>query len=86
MSEERVSLEFLARLIRDMQSDVRAVQTEMAEFRDQLTVQTAILLRLETGQNSMAEQLRAIVSQHQRADRRPLAMDERLRVLEEDRR
>jgi hypothetical protein len=47
-----------------------------------MTVQTAILLRLESSQNAMAEQLRAMASQHQRADRRLLALDERLGALE----
>jgi hypothetical protein len=72
MAEETVTLELLARLIRN-------VQAEMADFRDQLTVQTAILLRLETAQNSMAEQLRALVRQQQRTA-------DRLRALEEERR
>ena len=49
----------------------------MREFRDQMTVQTAILLRLETAQNSMAEQLRAMVLQHQRFDNRLRALEER---------
>jgi len=79
VSDEPVTLELLGRLVRDLQS-------QMAEFRDQLTVQTAILLRVESAQNTMAEQLRAMVSQHQRTDRRLLALDERVRALEEDRR
>lgn len=78
MSDDTVTLELLARLIRGMQE-------EMREFRDQLTVQTAILLRLESAQNSMAEQLRAMASQHQRSDRRLLALDERMRALEDRR-
>lgn len=68
MPEETVTLELLARLIRN-------VQAEMAEFRDQMTVQTAILLRLETGQNSVAEQLPTMVRQHQRTDARLLALE-----------
>ena len=85
MSDETVSLELLARLIRDMQADMRSFRTEMAEFRDQLTVQTAILMRLESGQNTMADQLRAMASQHQRTDRRLVALDERIRSLEDER-
>ena len=53
MSDRGVTLEFLARLI-------RGLQDEMRDFRDQMTVQTAILLRVESAQNSMAEQLRAM--------------------------
>jgi hypothetical protein len=78
MSDDAVSLELLGRLIREMQTSMRAFGAEMAEFRDQLTVQTAILLRLEGGQNTMAEQLRALVRQHQRTN-------DRLRALEEAR-
>lgn len=67
MSEETVTLDLLGRLMRDMQTEMRELRSEfrseMAESRDQMTVQRAILLRLETGQNSMAEQLRAMVRQ-----------------------
>jgi Sec-independent protein translocase protein TatA len=76
MSEDAITLALLGRLIRDMQADMRAFRTEMAEFRDQMTVHTAILLRLEAGQNTMAEQLRTLTSQHQRTN-------DRLRALEE---
>ncbi len=55
MSDQTVSLELLARLIREIQADMRSFRTEMAEFRDQMTVQTAILLRLESSQNAMTE-------------------------------
>jgi hypothetical protein len=77
MSDNQVSLELLARLIRGLQDDVRDMREEMHELRDQMTVQTAILLRLETAQNSMAEQLRAMVRQHQRFDHRLRAVEER---------
>jgi hypothetical protein len=70
MSDNPVTLEFLARLIRNLQEGMR-------DFREQMTVQTAILLRLETAQNSMAEQLRAMVRQHQRFDNRVRALEER---------
>jgi hypothetical protein len=86
MSDQAVTLELLARLVRGIQEEMREFREQMREFRDQLTVQTAILLRLESAQNSMAEQLRAMASQHQRTDRRLLALDERTRALEEDRR
>jgi hypothetical protein len=71
-----VTLELLGRLIRDMQADMRAFRTEVGEFRDQMTVQTEILLRLESGQNTMAEQLRAMVSQHRRTNDRLPALEE----------
>ena len=86
MSDDRVSLELLAPLFRDMQADKRGFRAETAEFRDQMMGQPAILSRVEAGQSSMAEQLRAMASQHRRTDRRLLALDERRRVPEEERR
>jgi hypothetical protein len=77
MSENPVTLEFLARLIRNVQDEMRDFREQMTDFREQMTVQTAILLRLETAQNSMAEQLRAMVRQHQRFDNRLRALEER---------
>jgi hypothetical protein len=77
LSDNPVTLEFLARLIRGVQDDMREFRGEIADFRDQMSVQTAILLRLETAQNSMAEQLRAMVLQHQRFNNRLRALEER---------
>jgi len=76
MSDNPVTLEFLARMIRGVQEEMREFRADIADFRDQMTVQTAILMRLETAQNSMAEQMRAMLLQHQR-------FNNRLRVLEE---
>jgi hypothetical protein len=70
VSDNAVNLEFLARLI-------RGLQEEMHDFRDQMTVQTAILMRLEAAQNSMAEPLRTMVAQHQRFNNRLRALEER---------
>ena len=81
-----VSLEFLAGQLQRVLDEQREFRTQIGEFRDQMTVQTSILLRLEAAQNSMTEQLRAMASQHQRTDRRLLALDERIRTLEEARR
>jgi len=47
---ETVTLAFLARQLRRLMDDV-------ADMRDQMTVQTAILLRLETGQRSLESRL-----------------------------
>jgi peptidoglycan hydrolase CwlO-like protein len=86
MSDEAVNLDFLARQLQRVLEEQREFRTQLSDFRDQMTVQTAILMRLEAAQNSMAEQLRAMTSQHQRTDRRLLALDERIRALEEERR
>jgi hypothetical protein len=82
VSDQTVSLESMARLISELQADMRSFRTEMVEFRDQMTAQTAILLRLEANQSGMAEELRAVASQHQRTDRRLVALVERLSAFE----
>ena len=85
VSDEPISLEFLGRQLLRVLDEMVEFRTQIAEFRDQMTVQTAILMRVEAAQNSMAEQLRAMASQHQRTDQRLLALDERIRALEEQR-
>jgi septal ring factor EnvC (AmiA/AmiB activator) len=85
VSGEPISLEFLGRQLLRVLDEMAEFRTQIAEFRDQMTVQTAILMRVEAAQNSMAEQLRAMASQHQRTDHRLLALDERIRALEEQR-
>ena len=78
MSEEKITLDFLAHLIRGMRDDVLSLKEDMS-------VSTAIVLRLERDaarrearDEDMLAQMRAMVRQHQR-------FSERLRALEEGR-
>jgi hypothetical protein len=78
MSEEHVSLDFLAHQIRGMRDDILSL-------KEDLSVPTAIVLRLERDaarreerDQDMLTQMRAMVRQHQR-------FTERLCVLEEER-
>jgi hypothetical protein len=78
MSDEPVSLEFLAAQIRGMRDDVHALKDDMG-------VLTAIVLRhdreferLNGKLDDMLRQMTAMVAQHQR-------FSERLRVLEGER-
>ncbi len=79
MSDEPVSLEFLARQIRGMRDDIHALKDDMG-------VLTAIVLRHERPLDQINEtqvatlnQITAMVRQHQR-------FSERLRAMEEERR
>lgn len=76
MTDETVTLEFLAALVRDLIGEQRGMREEMSSFRDDMRVMTAIVLRQEHTSASMLEQLRLMVAQHQRTA-------ERVRVLEE---
>lgn len=78
MSEEKITLDFLAHQIRGMRDDILSLKEDMS-------VLTAIVLRLERDaarrearDEDMLAQMRAMVRQHQR-------FSERLRVLEEER-
>ena len=78
MSEEKLTLDFLAHQIRGMRDDILSLKEDMG-------VLTAIVLRLERDaarrearDEDMLTQMRAMVRQHQR-------FSERLRALEEER-
>jgi septal ring factor EnvC (AmiA/AmiB activator) len=86
MSDETVTLDFLARQLRRVIDDIGAV-------KDEMRVQTGIILRLERDaahrderDAAMLNQLRAMVSQHQRFSDRLAGLDERLSALESERR
>jgi hypothetical protein len=85
MSDETVTLEFLARQLRRVIDDIGAL-------KDEMSVQTAIILRLERDaahrderDTAMLDQMRAMVTQHQRFTDRLAGLDERLRTVEEER-
>jgi hypothetical protein len=71
MSEEPVTLEFIGR-------QLHAVLAEVASFRDDMRVLTEIVMRLESSHHRLAEQVSAMVRQHQR-------FNDRLRSLEDER-
>jgi hypothetical protein len=83
MSDEPVSLEFLAR-------QGRRVLDEVASLRDAMNVLMEIVLRhdreferLNGKLDDMLRQMTAMVAQHQRFGDRLLGLDDRLRVLED---
>jgi ribosomal 50S subunit-associated protein YjgA (DUF615 family) len=71
-----VSLEFIGAQLERVLNDMGLIRSEIGSFRDDMRVQTAILMRLENSQTAMLEQLRAMVDQHAR-------FDGRLRKLED---
>jgi hypothetical protein len=68
---EPVDLAYIGRALQPLTSD-------MAALRDEMRVQTAMILRQDGTLNAVLEQLRAMVAQHQRTA-------ERVRQLEEGR-
>ena len=74
MSEDQsepVDLAYIGRALQRLTSD-------LAALRDEMRVQTAMILRQDGTLNAVLEQLRAMVAQHQRTA-------ERVRQLEEGR-
>ena len=68
MSDGPVTLEFLGR-------QMARVLDEMASFRDDLTVLTAIVMRLETSVTSLTTEVRAMHSRHARLERRVQSLE-----------
>jgi hypothetical protein len=71
-TEPTVDLAYIGRALQRLTSD-------MATLRDEMRVQTAILLRHDATLNTVVEQIRAMVAQNQRTI-------DRVRQLEEERR
>ena len=53
----------------------KQILAEMAEFRDQLTVLTAICMRVEGSVNALTTEVRAMHSRHSRLARRVDALE-----------
>ena len=82
MSDEPVTLEFLARqqqrLIEEMRTGFRSVREEMASFRDDMQVLTAMVMRLDGTVGLVLTELRAMHSQHNRLAARVRRLEEQL--------
>jgi hypothetical protein len=77
MSDERPETIDLAYIGRALQR----LTTEVASLRDEMTVQTAIILRHETTLNGMLQQITAMVSQNARVVDRLRALEDRVDAI-----
>jgi septation ring formation regulator EzrA len=78
MSEEKITLDFLAHQIRGMRDDVLSLKDDMAVLTAMVVRHDQEFSRLNAKLDDMFNQMRAMVRQHQR-------FSERLRALEEER-
>jgi chromosome segregation ATPase len=82
MADEPVTLKFLARqqqrLIEEMRTEFRSAREEMASFRDDMRVLTAMVMRLDGTVGLVVAELRAMHSQHQRLANRVRRFEERV--------
>jgi septation ring formation regulator EzrA len=76
MSEEKVTLDFLAHQIRGMRDDVLSLKDDMAVLTAMVVRHDQEFSRLNAKLDDMFNQMRAMVRQHQR-------FSERLRAVEE---
>ena len=83
---ETVTLEFLARqqqrLLDETRIGFRAVREELASFRDDMTVLTAMVHRLDGTVGLVLTELRAMHSQHGRLANRVRRIEEQLQTPE----
>ncbi len=78
MSEEKITLDFLANLVRGMRDDILSLKDDMAVLTAMAVRHDQEFGRLNAKLDDMFNQMRAMVRQHQR-------FSERLRALEEER-
>ena len=76
MSEEKVTLDFLAHQIRGMRDDVLSLKDDMAVLTAMVVRHDQEFSRLNAKLDDMFNQMRVMVRQHQR-------FSERLRAVEE---
>ncbi len=86
MPDEPVTLEFLAcqqqRLLDEVRTEFRSVREEMASFRDDMQVLTAMVMRLDGTVGRVLTELRATHSQHGRLANRVRRIEEQLETRE----
>jgi hypothetical protein len=71
MTEEPVTLEGIGR-------EIRRIQCDVADMRDEALVHGAILRRVETAVITLVDEIRAMQSQHARLVRRVETVEDRL--------
>jgi hypothetical protein len=72
MSDEPVTLEFLARQQQRFLEEMRSMRDDIAAFRDDMQVLTAMVMRLDGTVGLVLTELRAMHSQHNRLANRLL--------------
>ena len=78
MSEEKITLDFLAHQIRGMRDDVLSLKDDMAVLTAMVVRHDQEFSRLNAKLDDMFNQMRAMVRQHQRfSERRALPEEER---------
>jgi hypothetical protein len=86
MSDEPVTLEFLARqqqrLLEEMRIGFRSMREELVAFRDDMTVLNAMVMRLDGTVGLVLTELRAMHSQHGRLANRVRRVEEQLQTPE----
>lgn len=72
---DTITLDFLARQQAQILGEMARLREEFADFRDQLTVQTAICMRVEGSVASLTTEVRVMHSRHARLERRVEALE-----------
>lgn len=75
MSDNPVTLDFLARQQARLLDEMASFRDEMASFRDDMTVLTAIVIRIDGTLTALLAENRAVHSQHARLANRVRALE-----------
>jgi septal ring factor EnvC (AmiA/AmiB activator) len=74
---DTITLDFIGR-------QLAKLLDEMAEFRDQLTILTAISMRVEASVTSLTTEVRAMHSRHARLERRVDTLEDTIRDVQSE--
>ncbi|MGH7037665.1 MAG: hypothetical protein ACREE4_16895 [Stellaceae bacterium] len=77
MPDEPINLEFLGRQQERLLGEMASMREEMASFRDDMQVLTAMVIRLDGTIGLVLKELRTMHSQHQRLANRVGRLEER---------
>ena len=86
MADEPITLEFIARqqqrVLDEIRTEMRSVREEMASFRDDMQVMSAMIMRLDGTVGLVLTELRAMHSQHNRLANRVRRLEEQSETRE----
>ena len=81
---DKITLEFLARQQTQILAETAKVRDDMAAFRDDMTILTAISMRVEASVTSLTTEVRAMHSRHARLERRVDTLEDTMRDVQSE--
>jgi septal ring factor EnvC (AmiA/AmiB activator) len=81
---DTITLDFLSRQQTQILVEITKVRDDMAAFRDDMTILTAISMRVEASVTSLTTEVRAMHSRHARLERRVDTLEDTIRDVQSE--